>query len=229
MGCIPFKKVMQPATYEGVMSQLPEDSWRISLFGSTEFHHAESRPLCAAIGKELAERLGTKVVLLTGGNAVVHEVISRSFHEELKAQNAKLVYHLIPEGYMCPFAFGTKLKAGRDMEERREILARCAQVGIAVEGGPGTMDEMVRALGHGATLVPLARSGGASKGICEQLKEKVKVPDCVSDDTWALLSDETVDVQTTASAVAEIALAVLSGQESESASVANGSRRQLTS
>eukprot|EP00971_Amphidinium_carterae_P003261 64257-Amphidinium_carterae.2 len=85
------------------------------------------------------------------------EVISRGFHEEVRAQNPNRVFHLVPEGYMCPFGFGTKLKAGRDMEERREILARCAHVGIAVEGGPGTMDEMQRALRHGATLIPLAR------------------------------------------------------------------------
>ena len=56
------------------LSELPRRGLRVAIFGSTEFHGAESRRLCELLGAKLAQRCGTQLVLLTGGNAVVHEV-----------------------------------------------------------------------------------------------------------------------------------------------------------
>lgn len=70
------------------LSELPRRGLRVAIFGSTEFHGAESRRLCELLGAKLAQRCGTQLVLLTGGNAVVHEVLARSFLEaaELKVE-----------------------------------------------------------------------------------------------------------------------------------------------
>ena len=71
MGCI-----LAPMSLE-----LPVRGLRVAIFGSTEFHGTDSRHLCEALGQGLARRCGAELVLLTGGNAVVHEVLARSFLE----------------------------------------------------------------------------------------------------------------------------------------------------
>ena len=54
------------------------------------------------------------------------------------------------------------LVAGADNLERRRILAESAQVAIAIEGGPGTAEEIAIARAAGVPVLPLARTGGAS-------------------------------------------------------------------
>ena len=188
-----------------IYTRLPQDRLRISLFGSTKFWGKDSPALCAEIGNGLAKRLGTKVVLLTGANGVIHEKISRPFHQKVPDG----VFHLAPQGYSCDFDFGQVLIAGKDMEERRSILAECAQVAIAVEGGPGTKDEMLKAQSFGRTLLPVARTGGASKNIFGN----VTPPSNVSAETWALLADETASISASADAVVDIVTILMQQQE----------------
>ena len=188
-----------------IYTRLPQDRLRISLFGSTKFWGKDSPALCAEIGNGLAKRLGTKVVLLTGANGVMHEKISRPFHQKVPDG----VFHLAPQGYSCDFDFGQVLIAGKDMEARRSILAECAQVAIACEGGDGTADEMRKAQSFGRTLLPVARTGGASKNIFGN----VTPPSNVSAETWALLADETASISASADAVVDIVTILMQQQE----------------
>jgi hypothetical protein len=56
----------------------PRDRPCVSVFGSCDFHHADSATLCDAIGRGLAARL-PDCMLLTGGNAIVHKTIGAGF------------------------------------------------------------------------------------------------------------------------------------------------------
>jgi hypothetical protein len=78
------------------------------------------------------------------------------------------------------------LFAGRDYRERREILARLANVYLVIEGGPGTIHEAEVAQGRGAVLVPIARCGGFGAS----LFKKGSCPGCVGPDDWAALNEQ---------------------------------------
>ena len=65
----------------------------VAIFGSVNFWGSDSPALCQAIGKCLPQ-MTPHIILVTGGNGIVHDVIAKSFVDELKGKNAK-VFHLI--------------------------------------------------------------------------------------------------------------------------------------
>ncbi|CAJ1376200.1 unnamed protein product [Effrenium voratum] len=186
-----------------VEDMLPKRGLRVAIFGSTQFYGADSQDLCQALGQKLAQRCANEVVLLTGANAVVQEVISRNFHQALGGEAR--IFHLAPRDFKCPWDFGKVLVAGEDMMERRKILAQSAHVAITVEGGPGTSDEIKNAQAVGVPVLPVARTGGASSSEFASCAK----PAHVTDAQWALLSDTSVPVDTTASAIAEMVASML--------------------
>ena len=189
----------------------------IGLFGSVDFYNADSEALCVAIGAGLALALPDKAVILTGANAIVQEKISRSFHDT-RGSSTTRVYHLAPDGFTgCDWGFGEVLMAGQNMAERRELLAGTSAVGISVEGGPGTADEMSLLLSSSsssssaAVLLPLARTGGASSGMFGA--PAVARPEAVSEADWALLADSSASVDSSAAAMVRAVVAVLARLE----------------
>jgi len=183
---------------------------RIGIIGSVDFYHKDSPALCDLIGTKLAQTL-PHACLLTGANAVVQKQVSRAFHDGVLRQkdisHDPYIFHLAPVGFHCDWDFGTNLEAGMDSEERRSILATLADVYISIEGGPGTSHEMTKAQAAGSIVVPLARTGGASGG---SFGASAAVrPDYISEDTWALLEDETASIQDSAEAVVSMVGSIL--------------------
>eukprot|EP00435_Cladocopium_sp_Y103_P072891 s590_g41.t1 len=200
MGCAVGSEQAPMASVEQL---LPKRGLRVGLFGSTQFYGADSQDFCQALGTKLAQHCGREVVLLTGANAVVHEVVARSFWEAMNREAE--VFHLAPRNFRCKFDFGKVLVAGSDNLERRKILAETSQVAISVEGGPGTADEIRLARAAGVPVLTVARTGGASQSEYEAAPK----PSQASDAQWKLLADGSVPVEDTATAVAEIVASMM--------------------
>ncbi|CAE6917284.1 HERC1, partial [Symbiodinium sp. KB8] len=171
------------------------------------FHQATSAALCAAIGQKLGSEVGGRCILLTGGNAVVHEAVARPFFNEVGRD--RCVFHLCPLGRVCHFDFGVIVGAGSDSNERREIFARSCSACIAVEGGPGTMDEMKLALTNGVPVLAVKRSGGASEEIYHSFPDGLPKPRGVDKALWDRLSEESGTPEETAEVVVKIIGAML--------------------
>jgi uncharacterized protein (TIGR00725 family) len=187
---------------EQLLSSLPTDSLRVSIFGSVDFNHKDSPELCAAIGRRLAT-ITPGVTLLTGANAVVHEHIAAGFCEADPKKGGS-VFHLKPLSMTkpCNFMSGSVVLAGNTAEERRQLLAQSCHVAISIEGGPGTADEMRRASSAGRVLIPVSRTGGASAGMFDA--PAAVPPPYVRPEDWMLLSDTAASPEETAAAVAAI-------------------------
>ena len=198
----------------------------VGLFGSVDFYNGDSEALCVAVGQGLARTLPSNVVILTGANAIVHEMISRAFHDTILAMAAespssssrsttstttRRVFHLAPVGYDCCWAFGTVLSAGHDMAARRVLLAGSSDVGISVEGGPGTADEMGLCIAAGAVLLPFSRTGGASAGMFGA--PAVGRPGEVAEADWALVADASASVDASAAAMVNAVRAVIEAKQ----------------
>jgi hypothetical protein len=69
--------------------------------------------------------------------------------------------HLVPHG-MSPDFPGAAQRAGRDLEQRREVLGAVAHKYIVIEGGPGTQHEAFVAQQHGALVIPIGATGGVA-------------------------------------------------------------------
>jgi SLOG cluster4 family len=79
----------------------------------------------------------------------------------------RIVPFEVPKAYRTLGAFSARgeldvVIAGKDMEERRDYLARVADVVIVVNGGSGTLDEAVTALLNDKPVIALACSGGTA-------------------------------------------------------------------
>lgn len=175
----------------------------IAIIGSIDFYHDDSPALCDAIGRELACHLQNKLCLWTGANAIIPKRLSKAYYNEcIRQQLQPHIYHLAPDGYICDWDFGLTVTCGRDMDERRALLASCATVVVSIEGGPGAVDEMRKAVKHSVSVIPVIRSGGASGGLFGA--PAIPCPEYVSVDDWELLSNEQAPIQTCAEAVVRI-------------------------
>eukprot|EP00439_Symbiodinium_sp_Y106_P056662 s1158_g7.t5 len=178
----------------------------VALFAAAvRFHQATSAALCAAIGHKLGSEVGGRCILLTGGNAIVHEAVARPFFEEVGRDRS--VFHLCPLGRVCHFDFGVIVGAGSDSTERREIFARSCSACIAVEGGPGTMDEMKLALTNGVPVLAVKKSGGASEEIYHTFPDGLPKPRGVDKTLWDRLTEESGTPEETAEVVVKLGLA----------------------
>lgn len=74
------------------------------------------------------------------------------------------------------------VRAGHDMDERREYVAKVADMLVVVNGGHGTLDEALNALQLGKRIVTVATTGGSARllsdlvngNISEQKKAALK-------------------------------------------------------
>ena len=168
---------------------------RVGVLGSTDFWHADSARTCSEIGRLLADISG--LVLLTGGVEGIGEAIGRSFFQARRATGQEpRVYHVLPEGEEA-WDYGETLFAGSDMTERREVLGRLSRLFVLVEGGPRAGHEVDIALAHGATVIPVGRSGGYATTLYDQIRH----PPTIDADTWSVLGSSGSTPEETASAV----------------------------
>lgn len=143
-----------------LIAQLPPAP-RIAVIGSTSFWHPDSAAACQLIGAQLAQ-IG-RLILLTGGVPGVGEAVGRSFFAACSSGEQR-TFHVLPAS-CAAWDYGVTLFAGRDMEERREVLGRMAPIYLVIEGGPGTAHEHQVASNRGATIIPVGRTEGHAGAI----------------------------------------------------------------
>lgn len=177
-----------------LLAELPPGP-RVAIIGSTSFWHADSEQTCQLLGQALADIPG--LLLLTGGVSGIGEASGRSFYQRRQQlQVPQQVFHILPQG-MAAWDYGQTLYAGKDMQERRAVLARLAPIYIVVEGGPATADEVQIALNNGALVIPVARSGACARDAYAQIAK----PAFVNADLWAVLGNEAASIEQTVAAV----------------------------
>jgi hypothetical protein len=162
---------------------------RIAVIGSTSFWSKLGRPVADLLGHSLGAM--PDVVLLTGGMEGVAETVSRSFWltRERIGLPSNLV-HLVPHG-MSPDFPGVAQRAGRDLEQRREVLAGVAHKYIVIEGGPGTQHEAFVAQQHGALVIPI----GATGGVAAKLHDAATPSHLTETSEWKTLNNRSATAQ----------------------------------
>jgi len=129
----------------------------------------------------------------------VGKLVGRAFNSVRGADAREDIFHVLPHGDL-PWDYGTTLFAGSDMEERREILARLADVFIVVEGGPGTAHEATVALMRTAVVIPIGRLGGVAR----ELHRSIRQPMLSESSDWNTLSHSIATVGEVVAAVTHI-------------------------
>lgn len=177
----PGIRAMTYAAYDreaaGILKILPPGR-RLGIIGSTSFWHADSQPTCEALGKLLAGL--PNIVVLTGGVKGVGESVGRSFETSSAGLgHPSRVFHVLPRGEST-WDYGQTFFAGDDMEERREVLGRLANIYIAIEGGPGTAHEARVGRARCALVIPIGRSGGFANALYMEMSR----PDFALESTW---------------------------------------------
>lgn len=176
---------------------------RIAVIGSTSFWHPDSEFTCHLIGARLAQL--DRLILLTGGVAGVGEAVGRSFFAGCNTGEQR-TFHVLPAGSV-PWDYGVTLFAGRDMEERREVLGRMAPIYLVIEGGPGTAHEHQVASQRGATIIPIGRTEGHAGAIYPHTAQ----PPAAAQSDWGALASATPPE--IAAAIAAIIQAIIEASE----------------
>ena len=185
-----------------LLAKLPARS-ALVVIGSTSFWHKESSATCSAIGRGLAWI--SNLVLVTGGMTGIGEGVGRSFFDACgKAAREPEVFHILPRGCDC-WDYGVTLFAGSNMAERREVLARLSPLYLAIEGGPGTVHEGQVALGRGAVVIPVGRSGGYAGKLYPTLHRPAFAPE----QCWKVLGNPDATPTDVATAVYDVVIAYL--------------------
>ena len=171
---------------------------KVAVIGSGIFWGHDTDEICTGIGVHLATI--EDLVLITGGISGVGEAVGRSFFlARNRSRLAANTYQVLPRG-SDEWDYGVTVTGGDTMEDRREILGRLSAVYIAVEGGPGTAHEARVAQARGATIVPVARTGGFSR----ELYAKIGCPSPRIALQWRLLDDSEADIGSLCLAVLQI-------------------------
>ena len=183
-------------------AELP-DGPRVAILGSTSFFDPLSAAISTALGEALAEK--SEVVLLTGGVSGVGQAFGTAFFEARERLGLEpKVFHLLPAG-MDPCGYGVTYAAGSSMAERRVLLASLASIYVVIEGGPGTVHESEVALARGASLVPIAVTGGHALDLYASLPR----PEVVTEADWIALGQEHLGPEAIAAAALRVITALL--------------------
>jgi predicted Rossmann-fold nucleotide-binding protein len=171
---------------------------KVAVIGSGILWGHGTNEICVGMGVHLATI--EDLVLITGGISGVGEAVGRSFFAARNRYHlAANTYQILPRG-SAEWDYGVTVAGGETMEDRREILGRLAALYISIEGGPGTAHEAQVAQTRGATIIPVARTGGFSKEA--YMKIACPRPGMVSQ--WGLLDDRDADVESVCLAVLQI-------------------------
>jgi len=145
----------------------------VMVAGSTEewMGSDRNREICKELGTALAQ---LDVVLLTGGTSGVPQRVKSAFRKAGNPSYVRVLPKDVPlEQRFCEFVMG------KDLAERRKIIAACADLMIVISGGPGTADEATLAHQHGAMVLLVPSTGGAAAG-----DKQVLFPKHASVYTW---------------------------------------------
>lgn len=178
---------------------------RLCVLGSTAFYCAESEELTGAIAREMGTRLGDFADFLLGGMAGVQAV----FAQECDAAGGERIWNLLPEGQASKYGVGTDIVAGRSLDERRSVFSRIGDVYLVIEGGPGVSKEAREAIGRGAAVLPLPRTGGACSGMYDFPASALRRPEFATPSQWEALCRSDVSVAEAAVAAADTLEALL--------------------
>jgi len=188
-------------TYDEIAANLLKEippGIRLAVIGSQSFHSQISPSICEAAGKELAKI--DRLVLLTGGVTGIGETVGRSFYRARKElERSPLVYHILPEGSQ-PWDYGLTLFGGFSMSDRRSILARMADLYLAIEGGPGAEQEAYLAMAKGGKILPVGSTGG----FAQELYQSVRCPPNIDPQIWKLLGAAETSPPELAVAIAQV-------------------------
>ncbi|XP_064603291.1 uncharacterized protein LOC135468797 isoform X2 [Liolophura sinensis] len=200
-----------------VWKQIPRE-YCVYISGGTKFHNSSTEMICRAIGQSLAKL--ERVTLVTGGFYGVMESVSRGFYEETQRiwKNHK-VWHILPErdptnmskkalqnrdGTFKALSFGKTMFCGSSVRERETIVARAFDICVLVEGGPGSAHEAEQFAWSDRIVIPIRATGGAAGGLFGVPQKIFKVPQCVSEDDWTILSQKTCSPTEIGNAVSRI-------------------------
>ncbi len=142
--------------YRKIMTTKAVKQFQIGFIGSTA-HYGKTKELC----KEIGYKVGTlqNVRFYTGGLHGIPETICNG----LPGRAGYETMHIIPKELTNPddytSASGEKLVMGSTFEDRQEILAKCCDFVIMVEGGPGAQNEALLAAKNGAHVYVVPTSG----------------------------------------------------------------------
>ncbi len=193
---------MMDGELNDLAAKLPEGP-RVAILGSTSFFDPLSEAISIALGQALAEK--SEVVLLTGGVSGVGQAFGTAFFEARERLGLEpKVFHLLPAG-MDACGYGVTYSAGSSMAERRVLLASLASIYVVIEGGPGTVDESEVAVGRGASLVPIAVTGGHALDLYASLPR----PEVVTEADWIALGQEHLGPEAIAAAALRVITALL--------------------
>jgi hypothetical protein len=135
----------------------------------------------------------------------VGEAVGRSFFAACNTDEQR-TFHVLPAGCV-PWDYGVTLFAGRNMEERREVLGRMAPIYLVIEGGPGAAHEHEVASKRGATIIPIGRTEGHAGAIYPHTAK----PTNAAQSDWDALAS--ADPPKIAAAVASIIRDVIAASE----------------
>lgn len=145
----------------------------VMVAGSTEewMGADRNREICAKLGTALAQ---LDVLLLTGGTTGVPQRVKSAFRKAGNQSFIRVLPKDVPlEQRHCEFVMG------KDLAERRKVIAACADLMVVISGGPGTADEATLAHQHGAMVLLVPSTGGAAAG-----DKRVNFPKHASVYTW---------------------------------------------
>jgi len=151
-----------------VQAWFPTGRMVVGLLGSRTFHDPCSPSICRYLGEAL---WNAGVVLFTTKANGIPELVTWSytytggrnakrnaFH--LVSSESKIAGDLIENSYM-----GFVLAGGKTQRDQEKLFSMITPVYILIEGGPRCAEMARVAMQHGATIIPVARTGGAARGL----------------------------------------------------------------
>ncbi len=154
---------------------------QVAILGSTSFYDSFTPKICDHLGEKLAKWRGLS--LLTGGVSGVPDGVASALWRSPKTHKQSYIYHFQASSQM-PLDYGIHITAGRDMTERRWLLAHLARIYVVISGGPGTEQEARWAIANGAIVIPVGITKGIAKNLYQELSQ--------SQQMWLWRSPETM-------------------------------------
>jgi len=174
----------------------------VCVLGSASFSCPDTAEMIAGVAEALSAKVAPGAALfVTGGMPGAQQAFSRAFGD------ARRLWHVVPGGgFPCasPAEGAVVEAAGTCQQHKQQVLGRVGDVYLTFEGGPGVAKEARLAVANTAIVVPVRRTGGASSGMFDFPAAAFERPDCVDDETWALLESAEAPLQASIDAIVQV-------------------------
>jgi len=179
---------LPPSVSKKASPHLPElpRGVRVCVIGSRRFHNPGNEQLMKVLAHSCAVNLAGRIVVLTNGMEGVQETFAKALGGEFASS---ALVNLVPASESSGYGIGIDIAAGANIEECMAIFYEVGDIYITCEGGPGMAKEASAALHHGAIVLPLMSTGGASAGMFDFPAGALERPDFTTDEMWSLLKD----------------------------------------